>query len=98
MQLTLQDNGSKILQPLSYPRLLLVFVFTNADTQKYTGINPKFFSQGKRNAGMTVLMCGSLYSGEKSQHSEVDHVRTWKHQLLTFRIFLHAGGKEPFSF
>lgn len=45
MQLILQDNGPKILEPLSYLRPLLVFAFTNADTQKYVAINPSnFFS------------------------------------------------------
>lgn len=88
----MQENRFKILQLLSYPRLLLVCAFANADTQKQTEINPNFFSQGKRNAGMTVLLCGSLYPGE---YRQVDHVRTWKHQFFTFRIiFLCFGGKE----
>lgn len=45
MQLTLQENRPKILDPLSYLRPLLGFAFTNADTQKYIAINPfNFFS------------------------------------------------------
>lgn len=83
MQLILQENGSEILEPHSYPRPLLGFAFTNTDTQVYYNKPLQFLltteeKKFQHESADVQLLC----SGRRSQYSEDNHIRTWKQKLF----------------